>query len=249
MKKLLLTLAFICLTGCSMLIPKRVEFFQDKVKPVPGQTAKEREIQRQTAARAYEKAQQTYVEVLKEECPDVVSAPAEETVALTKAVSTSVGPPLAPSLLPSKELATRLDTAGAKLTKRVDEFKEENNENAGKKIEGTGLFSVPYLVVLGGAVVLVFILFVVISVGWTAVKLYGVANPPIALGVKAVQTSASFAKQAFSEVLKGGEEFKNAVKAKFDEDAQKQILELFRTHQERAQSQTTQDVVKELTKK
>lgn len=233
-----------------MLVPKRVEFFQDKVRAVPEQTAKDREIERQTAARAYEKAQEVYAEALKEECPPVVTAPAEETVALTKAVSTSVGPPLAPSTLSSKELATKLDTAGAKLTKRVDAFKEENNENAGKKIEGTGLFSAPYLVVLGGAIVLVFVLLFLAGLAWTALKLYGLSNPPIALGLKAVQTSASFAKSALSEIIKGGEEFKKSIKAELTDPAvQQKVLDLFRINQKQAQAPVTQDVIKELTSK
>lgn len=249
MKKSLLTLALICLTGCSMLVPKKVEFFQDKVQPVPEQTAKEREVQRQTAARAYEKTLQVYSSALTDGSTTNVVVPAEEAVTLTKAVSTSVGPPLAPSMLPSRELAAKLDTTGAKLTRRMDEFKQENNENTGKKIEGTGLFSVPYLVMLGGAVLLVFVAFVVISLIWGAIKLYSVANPPVALGVKAIQTSASFAKQALSQVIKGGEQFKDAVKAEVADPAlQQKVLDLFRINQERVQSPDTQDVIKELTK-
>lgn len=233
-----------------MLVPKKVEFFQDKVKAVPEQTAREQETQRQAAHRTYEKSQQALSSALVEGCSTNVVMPASETVVLAKAVSTSVGPPLAPSTLPSKELAAKLDTAGAALDRRLEAFKEDNNENTGKKIEGTGLFSVPYLVVLGAALLGIFVIIIFVGLAWTAVKLYALSNPPLALGLKAVQTSASFAKQALSEVLKGGEEFKKAVKTVVADPAlQQQVLDLFRVNQERAQAPTTQDVIKELTTK
>lgn len=253
MKKCLaLLLSLTLLTGClGTLVPKKVEFLQDKVALVPEPTSREKELQKQVAQRAHEKAQETYVAALTNHCVPQVVSPAADTVILTESVSRSVGPPVSPASVtkPARDLAAELDTAIAKLDRRLDEFKEDNNHNAGKKIEGTGLFQIPYFVWLLICAALAFLALLFIGFLWTAVKLYSLSNPPVALGLNAIQTGAGFAKRALSEVIKGGQEFKQAVQDRFDDpETQAEILELFRLHQERSQSVDTQNLIKELKK-
>ncbi|WP_196301940.1 hypothetical protein, partial [Streptococcus pneumoniae] len=78
--------------------------------------------------------------------PETVILPAGETAILSEAVADSVGPPLKPSNDPAPVLADKLSHTIAVLDKRLEQFKEDNNENAGKKIEGTGLLQIPYFV-------------------------------------------------------------------------------------------------------
>jgi len=247
----LILVATLMCGGCG-LIPKKVEFFQDKVHLVPELKQADKEIQRQTAQRAEEKARETYGAAIHTDADPTVVMPAAETVILTDAVSESVGPPVKPAS-PDKatqDLVNELRTSLAKLNQRMDEFKKDNNENVGKKIEGTGFFQVPYFVYLGGFLVLGFIGFIILSVLWTFVKMMGISNPPVQLGVSAAQLSANFLKRSLSEVIKGGEQFKdNLVGAVEDPELQAKIKELFRIEQERAQSNDTQGLIKSLTKK
>ena len=145
MKRLfaLLALSSVLFTGCSSLIPKQVEFFQDKVERFPVAKSSEKEIQRQAAQKAAEQARETLKAALIDGSTVAVVKPADETVKLTDSVSRSLGPPVSPSKLPADELSQKLDHAVAKLNQRLDDFKADNDKNAGKKIEDTGLFKVP----------------------------------------------------------------------------------------------------------
>lgn len=250
MKKLFTILLVCAMTGCGTLIPKRVEFFQDKVHQFPEQSASEREIQRQAAQRAEEKAREMLSEAYKELASPKVTEPGEEVVDLTGAVASSLGPPRHPSTKPSDELADSLRSAVAKLNTRIDEFRKENNENTGKKIEGTGLFSVPYFLWIAIVGVLFFVGLLIAGVLWTFFKMFAASNPPVQLGLGAVQLGAGFLKRAVGEVAKGGEAFKDALMKKVsDPKLQEELKELFRIEHERSQSADTQALLKEITKK
>lgn len=253
MKKIFLGLALaITLTGCSSLIPKRVELGQDKVEKMPVAKSSEREIQRQVAQRLTQKADETYRAAIAAEAPDPVVVPAAESAVLAKANSTSLGPPLKPAnpYLPSAELAAKLDNAVASLNRRVEEFREDNDKNAGHKIEGTGFLQVPYFVWLGGAAVFFLIIFIVISVGWTLLKLYGMSNPPVALGLKAVQTGGALASKAVAQLISGGKKFEERLATKvkgLSEEAKTEIVELFRSAHKEESDKDVRSVVDHLT--
>lgn len=239
-------------TGCSSLIPKRVELGQDKVEKVPVAKSSERETQRQAAQRAAQKSEQALQAALDTDAAPVVVAPAAEASVLTKSVSQSLGPPMSPATQPSEELARKLDTAVAKLNARIEDFREDNDKNAGHKIEGTGFLQIPYFVWLGGALVFGFIAFVIVGILWTALKAYGMANPGVGLGVKAVQVGGAAASRGFGQLVAGGEKFKGWVKTELpevSEEVREKILELFHSaHKEEADKQV-QDVVDALVKK
>ncbi len=252
MKRFLAALmAAALLSGCS-LIPKPVELFQDKVKTVPEKRQADKEIQRQVAQRAEEKARETYGAALTTFADPTVVLPAAETVLLTDAVSESVGPPVHPAS-PNKateDLVRELRTSIAKLEQRLDAFKADNNENAGKKIEGTGLFQIPYFVWLGGFLVLGFIGFIVLAVLWTALKAFAMTNPPVQLGVQAAQLGAGFLKRTLSEVVAGGEKFKEKIVSEVeDPELQEKIKTLFRTEHEKAQSDDAKNLIQIMTRK
>lgn len=231
------------LSGCGILLPKNVEFFQDKVKAFPEIKASEKEIQRQAAARASIAATQTLMAALHENSSPSVVAPATDTAVLTKAVSVSVGTPLSPSTLPAEDLAVKLDTAGAKLAARVDSFKKDNNENAGKKIEGSGFFQIGYFsmwaIILAG-----------LAVVWVALKIYGTINPVVGLGLNtAGRVSAGVLRKGFTELSEGGEWFKDEIaKSHLTDEIKAFVTKTFIDNHMAAQSRDTQTLVEKLTK-
>lgn len=247
MKKLVSALVlctFLLSSGCGILLPKKVEFFQDKVHVVPEQKASEKETLRQAAKMLSERTTQTLVAATAEGASTNVITPAKEAEVLAGAVSTSVGPPAHPSQITAEQLAVKLDSALAALNKRLDDFKKDNNENSGKKIEGTGLFQIGYFsmwaIIIGG----------VLLIG-VALKIYGMVNPVVGVGVNAVgRVSSAVLKRGISEVAQGGEWFKEYVEEQGKELlSKKEVMDLFSRAHTEAQSRDVQTLVEGLTKK
>ncbi len=253
MKKIF-ALAFLALALSGCVMPKPIEFGQDKVHRVPVAKPRETEVQRQAAQRASQKAQETLQAALEEDCSPTVVEPAKETATLSDSVSRSLGPPLKPArpTVTSDELARQLDTAVAKLDQRLEDFRKDNDENAGKKIEGTGVFSIGYIsyliimfLVLVGAVILFRVLKVVANVA-------GAANPAVGVGLKAIQLGGAAASKAVGQLIKGGETFKQRLSKdmpELDEALRVKVEEIFRTSHMTAQDEDVQHVIKELTRK
>lgn len=235
--------------GCGTLIPKRVEFFQDKVQKFPDESAGYREAQRRAAALAETRVQQILEGAIEEDCSTNITAKAEDARRLTGAVADSLGNPLKPAT-DADTAADALRKAMARLDKKIESFKQTNDDNVGKKIEGTGLFSIPYFVWLGIVIVLVFAGLVIAGLIWTALKVYATSNPPLALGLNAVQAGGNFAKKALTQLIKGGEDFKEQVAKEIADPALlAKVNQLFNVHQRMSQDQDVQVVVKELTKR
>lgn len=250
MKRLAAILGLVALlvSGCGTLFPKPVEFGQDKVERFPVLTEREKETQRQAALRAKEEAARTLRAASEEGSSPAVIEPATATQRLTDSVSLSLGPPKSPSSYESEELARRLEASIAKLNRRIDEFRLENDANAGKKIEGTGWLSVPYFVWIGGVLLVGFIGFIILGVAWTALKAFAMTNPPLALGVNAVQLGARGATALAGQLLKGGERFKTRLTEVIeDPEVAAKVKQLFRDEHEKAQSPEAQQIVKHLT--
>lgn len=228
-------------SGCSSLIPKRVELGQDKVQRVPTPKPSEREIQRQAAKRAAEVAKTVLETAIQENLAPVIE-PARDATVLMKSVSDSLGPPLSPSIESSARLAARLEHAVAKLNERLEEFREDNDKNAGKKIEGTGWLSVPYFIWLGGAFVLFGGAYMILK---TIVSVAAAGNPAVGLGLSAVQLGGRGAAALASQVLKGGQLFRERL-AKEDPEIRRRVEELFVSSQKEAQSPEVQAAVRQL---
>ena len=244
MKRLLalLGLSAVLFTGCSSFMPKRVEFFQDKVERFPVAKSSEREVQRQAAQRASQKSDEVLVAAIQEGSSPAVVEPAKEATKLTDAVSRSLGPPAYPSTDPSDVLSRKLDHAVAKLNQRLDDFKVDNDKNVGHKIEDTGLFKVPYFAWLAIVGTVLFIVYFVLK---TFVHVAAAGNPAIGLGLNAVQLGGRGAAALAKEVIHGGEIFKDKIAAELPE-LQEKIKGLFESAHKEAQSPATQEAVKKL---
>lgn len=255
MKKLFLPviLTAALLTGCGTLIPKKVEFFQDKVQKYPELTTAQKEVEKQAALRAKEAAAQTLVAAVAESASTNVVTSATDAAVLTDAVSVAVGAPVKPSKEPAKYLAEQVYTGVAKHDRKVEVFKQDNNENTGKKIEGTGLLQIPYFVYVGVIALVLFIGWHIAVVVLKGLQAAGVANPAIGagatLGLGAMNVASATLHKGFVQIVKGGEEFKAWVKQQeFAPEVEQSILDAFRSHQQAAQDQDVKEVVKAVTK-
>lgn len=250
MKRLLIVIALASslFTGCG-IFPKRVEFFQEKIQRFPVPKAAEREVQRQAAQRAAETAEEVLRAALLDGSTPAVTEPADETAKLTDAVSRSLGPPVSPSILPSDELSRKLDKALAKLNQRLDGFREESDKNVGKKVEGTGVFSVPYFAWVGGLAIVGFLIWTVLR---AFVNVAAAGNPAVAVGLTAVRAGGRLASAAVGQLVTGGEKFLGKLKSEAPElsdDLRKKVEDLFRNAHKESQDAAVRDVVDKLVKK
>lgn len=236
-------------TGCGLL-PKRVELFQKKVQAFPEQSATYSEVQKRAAQLAKDRAQQTLIAAVQEKSSTNVVSPAADTAQLSDAVSTSLGPPKYPAGTndSANALADELRTQIAKLDRKIDSYKEANEKVEGKKIEGTGLISVPYFVWAGG-----FVLIVV--VGWHLAKIAlsaaSVANPGFGIAVGGMNVASGVAGKAITQIVAGGKDFMSWVGSKeaaLDPAIQAKITEAFTTAHKLNQDSDVQAIVKPLTK-
>lgn len=243
-KTLPLTLIFsLCLlTGCS-LIPKKVELFQDKVHRFPQPSAKQEEFQREAAALAKQRAAQTVDEAIKENASPFVLAPARDTEKLADAVSTSLGPPVKEAT--DASVADKLNSATGKYNNKVEDFSKENDKNANKKIEGTGLVQVPYFAWAGGVVALILLVWVVLKAVLTAAS---AANPGALIGVAGMNVAGNTLAKGFHQVVKGGELFKEWVGKELEPALQQKVLDAFTTLHKQAQDGDVKAIVDHIVK-
>ena len=249
MKKLLLTLAVSAalLSGCGIL-PKPVELFQKKVQKMPEASAAQLETQRQAAQLAKVRSAAVVDAAIAEGSTTNVLSPARDSERLTDAVATSLGPPIKPATDPAPVVAQRLESGVGKLNKKIEAFADRNDDLAGKKIEGTGLISVPYFLWIG-------ILAAVTFVIWHVVKSLAAAgaatgNPAGVVALGTMTVAGSTIQKGFAQIVKGGENFKNWVTKEIgpvDSALQAKILGAFQTYQTGVQDQDVQAAVKQLT--
>jgi hypothetical protein len=165
---------------------------------------------------------------------------------LTQSALVAAGPPEKIPVITSDELADKVTTAVGAYNQKVDKFAKQDDKNAGKKIEGTGLIQVPYVLWADGAVVLVVVIY---FVGKTVLTGAAVANPGAAVGLNVVNAAQSVLAAGFSQVVKGGEDFKAWVtKEVSDSGLQAKILDAFQSSHMKAQDQQVQNVVAAMTK-
>lgn len=245
-KSILLALTIaICFSGCGLL-PKKVEFFQDKVKAVPEKTEATQEHERQAAQYVASEIKKTSEAVngLNITNP-AVTIPLENANTVAPALSLSLGPPVhawpTNRTDASEVLASTLTTELARLNKKIDDYRNDVEKNVGKKIEGSGAFQIgyfSYVALIGGLFAAVFVV----------LKIIASVNPPVAVGMKVAQMGGKFVAKGFSELVDAGEHFKDMVAestaATFTKE---EIIKLFSTAHAAKQSRDTQDVIKSLT--
>lgn len=253
--KLLLTYACLCLSlsGCgvfSALVPKDVEFAQDKVKAVPVQTDAAQERQRQAAQYINQKAQEAETAAAETQVDPKVAGPLKELHVVATGLTISLGPPSSPyhdwfSSQPdtvARDLATKLQSDVAKLNSKIDDFRKSTQKDVGKKIEGTGLIKMGYFTYLGCIIGLILLV-------WLAVKIYGMINPAVGLGSSVIGAVGSkVVSKAFSEVVAGGEAFKQYIdNSPLTDDVKNYVKSLFVQAHTSNQSADIQSLVDKLT--
>ncbi len=240
-----LSLCLLLTAGCMSLVPKKVEFLQDKVHKFPEATAKQVEYQKQAAWLAKEKADETLGAALMEGSSTNVMTPAQNTAKLTDIVATSLGPPVK-AATDTDQTVANLRAAIAKLEKKIDSFKRDNDENAGKKIEGTGALQIPYFAYVG---VIALVIFVLWHLGKLALTIASAANPGAAVGLGVMSVTGDLAGRGVTQLVKGGKKFIEGLGSVVEDPAVKQkIADLFVASHKQAQDSDVKAVVDRLIK-
>lgn len=229
------------LTGCS-LIPKSVEFGQKKVKSFPSHPVAQLESERQAVALAAVRAREA--EKIAEADDSLAAVPAGDAAELSEAVGRSLGPPANAWSGDVTALSAKLDGLTAKYNKLLDKFADRNDEFAGKKIEGTGFLQIPYFVYIG-------VIFVVGWIIWMLLKTFanvaGAANPGVAVGLKVAQVGGRALSRGFSQLIKGGQSFKEKIATEVTDPALRdKILETFRVSHQTHQDNDVQSLIQKL---
>ncbi len=242
---LMATLIGSLLTGCGTLLPKNVEFFQKKVKKVPIKTEQTQELERQAAVFIDKKVDQALAAANKEGASTNVVDPLKDAHTVAPALSTSLGPPKTEFKGPPAKLEEKLNHNTATLNEKIQDYRESVQPLEGKKIEGTGKVQINYFVWIGLIVGGGFVLFNVIKI---ALNVASTMNPAVGMGMNVAKIPAKQVAKGFSEMVEGGEHFKDLVKEKIEEaDIQEKVLDLFsRAHKEK-QSRDVQGVIKNIT--
>jgi len=246
MKKLLLVcLSVALLSGCS-LWPKKVEYLQKKVKPLPLLAPKAIEHQRQAAQYVAAKTLQVEKAAIEEHCTTNVIVPAAEAAGAAAALTESLGPANKPFIGPASNIVQTLHQDQAKYNAAIVDYRVDLEPIVGKKVEGTGTVQIGYFwnlfLWVGGSALLVGLIY-------AGVKIYGMVNPAVGVGVGAAEKVASkVLAQGVSEIVAGGERFKAYIEnSGLSADVKKWVTGVFTQAQMEAQSQNVQAVVTKLT--
>lgn len=235
--------ALLLTSGCGILMPKQVELFQRKVKPVPSYAESAEETQRQAADRIARQTEEALRAALREQSTTNVIRPLQGANGVAEGLSTSLGPPSSPYFGTSDALTARLKANRAKLDRAVDDYANSVEKDVGKKIEGTGLVRVGYFTMIGGILLL-------LALAWFALKVYGVFNPVVG-GVTSVigRISGRVLNKGFTQVVAGGERFKDMIaESHLDEKTAEYVKQLFAHAHQQAQDDDVKNVVAGITK-
>ena len=232
----------ILLSGCT-LIPKPVEYFQDRVQPVPSRSEASEESLRQAARLAASRAADTERAALSTEAAPEVLTPARDTAVLTESVSDRLGPPAAAWRGEIEALLARMDAQEARFQRELATYRARVQDNVGKPIGGTGVIQVDYFTHL-------LILAAIFAVAWLIVRIIAIFNAPVAVGLKTVEGGSRFLGRALAEVVEGGQEFKERVRKLMADkpDVAQRIVDAFTDSQRAKQSRDTQNAIEALKK-
>lgn len=232
-------------TGCH-LIPKPVELGQSKVKAVPAKAPKTVEAEKQAAEFVARKTGEARDAALATHASTNVVVPLTDARDAALGLRYSLGAPATPWDDSGAVLAQRLGRLENKLDRALDEYRTGTAPLVGKKIEGTGIVSVPYFLWVALVIGFFFLL-------WTGLKVAGVLYPPVGVGVEGLSAvgrlSAATVRKGFEQAVAGGEQFKEALeKSEIPSEIRASVLDLFRRHQMVSQDRDVQEVVKSLTR-
>jgi hypothetical protein len=229
--------AVLTLTGCN-IVPKPVEYFQDRVQPMPERTPMADESLRQAARLAADRAAATERAALSTDAAPEVIQPASDTASLTSAVSDQVGPPAKSWQGDVPALIARMDAQESSYRRELETYRAEVRELTGKKIEGTGAIQVGYFTHL-------IILAAIMAVAWLILKIVAITNAPVSVGLKTIEGGSKFLGRAFGELVEAGQDFKTRLKQRLADKPEilESILTDFKTAHQSSQSRDTQKAV------
>ena len=245
------------LSGCSILNPK-VEFGQKEVPPFPEKKERAEEALRDAAWEADRLTDIALNQAVAANRPSEEVRPLADASLLMGSVSRSVGSPRSvpnEEKTQAKDLAEKVIEYDADYDASLRKFEKKIEPLAGKDVEGTGVVqTTQWTLLIGGAFFLFFLSFVYKVLN----SVMNVANPavggPMGLAGGMVKFGVGRLQSAFTQVLRGGERFKNRVskeidKQQFDKRTADAILNLFREEHERSQDEATQEAIRKLTRK
>jgi hypothetical protein len=243
MKNRLIWIALLALTltGCS-LWPKRVEIGRDSVKPVPTVAPAAIETQKQAADYLADKTEEVKVAAISTGAATNVVSTASEAATVARSLSLSLGPPETPWKAEAERLSQLLKYQEARYDARIAAYRKEVAGNVGKKIEGSGWFSISYFTQW-------WVVLIVTGILIGALKLYGTLNPVVGLGVGVVERVSGRVLQAgFDQVVKAGENFKYYLAhSALTESDKIAVKTMFRKAQEEIQDPAVKAVIDKLT--
>jgi len=235
------------LNGCS-LFPKKVEFMQDKVEKVPEATIQHKEIQKEAADYVARKTKETVIEAVRSDSPTNVLKPAIEAESVANSLAGSLGKPVDPWRQEAELLKAKLDRLDAKLDSKLEDFREDNDKNAGKKIEGTGAIQIGYFTQF-------IVIAIILAFVWIALKVLSVLNPAagavVSVGSKVISGGVfglgKKTAELATQMLHGGQEFKKRIEEEIEDPEMKEkILDLFHTSHKINQSPENQEIIKKM---
>lgn len=231
-------LVLVLLASCT-LVPKQIEYFQDRIEAVPERSAEAEEGLRQAAQLAANKAVETERAAIAAAAPLDVLSPARDTVALTDTVSDQIGPPLRPWKGEVERLLEHIDRLEARYQRDMNRYSEEVQELEGKVIEGTGMIRMGYFTHL-------FLILVLLLVGWIALRIVAATNAPLHAGLGVIHGGNKALGRAVLEIVEAGQDFKTAIEERFAHQPElaKAIIDEFNTTQRQSQSRDVQAAVK-----
>lgn len=231
-------------TGCG-LMPKRVEYFQREVQAVPKKPDALVESEKQAAELTARLAWSAQVAAHAEQASTNVINPLDNLAVVSRAVSSSLGPPTSKWSGEPGVLADRLDTRNAKLDARVEDYRDSVARDVGKKIEGTGLFQIPWLINAGLWIGIPLLLLWVVRIA------LNIWNP--AVGVIAGQVermTVGTLKRAATQTWSGIESFKAKIDAlDLDDKVKAMVKGVLREKLVDHQDTDVQQVIQRLTAK
>lgn len=242
MKKfLVLSFLAVLLSGCGVLAPKKVEFFQKKVQAVPEVSEKMKETQRQAADYVARKTKETELAAVATDAAPEVVAPAADASVVAEALSDSMGPPEDPWKKEAARLAALLQAQEARFNAKLESYRQRTEKLEGKAIEDTGLIKVGYFSMWGLALGALALL-------WLAVKAYGLFNPVVGAGANVIGRVASKTlATGFRQVVDAGEKFKTYLGQSSVSDKEA-VIDLFRRAHVEGQDETIRDLISRLTR-
>jgi hypothetical protein len=217
---LLLIVGLLLTSGCG-LMPQRVEYFQRKVEAVPAKPAALVEAEKQGARLTSDLVEAARIAAWAEAASTNVLDPLNGAYPVALAVSGSMGQPASRWQGEPEVLADRIDSRSAKLDAKVEDYRDTVQRDVGKKIEGTGLIRIPWLLNAG---LWIGIPLVLLWVGKAALNVYlpGVGG----MFGRVVRVGSDTVRRGFSQTLTGLQSAKAEIdKLDIDDDIKALVRE------------------------